>query len=138
MSGLEVAGLVLGTLPIAIKGVKAYIDMMSSVKSVKRDLKHMLRDLETEKVLMENTCEALLVGVVPTSMIDKMIEAPFGPEWKQYDERLRLRLWRSYKQFEEQVSDMMKSIEDLREKLCLHPDGQVGILYLKSCPVEVN
>lgn len=125
MSGLDVAGLVLGALPLAVKGLKAYLELVSSLKNVRRDLQGMIRDIETERVLFQNTCESLLVDIVPPSKVDAMIEAPFGAEWKRYDDELRLRLWRSSDEFKKQVSEMKSAVEALEQKLCLLPNGQV-------------
>ncbi|KAI0454724.1 hypothetical protein F5B21DRAFT_473944 [Xylaria acuta] len=76
MAGLEVAGLVLGTLPLAVKAVQGYRETFYSIKNVKRDLDYIERDLQTEKLRLQNTCEGLLVGIVPPRKIHSMIEDP--------------------------------------------------------------
>jgi hypothetical protein len=128
MSGLEVVGVVLGTLPLAIKALQAYRDVFSSVKNGKRDLVCLVRILETEQLLLQNTCESLLIGIAPPLMIDTMIDDPFGPEWKKFDDELRLRLWRSYAKFEEHVAEMCFAVSELKGKLNIGEDGQVGII----------
>lgn len=125
MSGLEVVGVVLGTLPLAIKALQAYRDVLSSVRNGKRDLICLVRILETEQLLLQNTCESLLVGIVPPLMIDTMIDDPFGPGWKKFDNELRLRLWRSYEKFEEHVAEMGVAVSELKGKLNIGEDGQV-------------
>jgi hypothetical protein len=84
MSGLEIAGLVLGALPPAVKAIQGYRETLSLIKNVKRDLDYLERDLETERIRFQDTCEALLVGIVPPIKINAMITDPFGPEWKFY------------------------------------------------------
>ncbi|KAM7204679.1 hypothetical protein V8F20_003463 [Naviculisporaceae sp. PSN 640] len=123
MSGMEVAGVVLGVLPLAIKAVKQYMDILSSVKDAKRTLKYLLQDLETEQVRLETTCEVLLDGIVPHDAIDSLIRNPLGSEWKQYNEKLRLRLWTRAQRFEEQIAEMQAAVEELRRKLCIETDG---------------
>lgn len=125
MSGIEVAGVVLGVLPLAIKAVKEYMDILSSVKDAKRTLKFLLQDLETEHIRLETTCEVLLDGVVPPSAIDRLIRAPLGPEWRLYNDRLRLRLWTRSRKFEEQIGEMQMAVNELRTKLCIESDGSV-------------
>jgi hypothetical protein len=122
---MEVAGLVLGVLPLAIQAIETYRDILHSIKSVKRDLDNLIRDLGTERLLLENTCESLLVGIAPPSKIDAMIEDPFGPEWKKFNDQLRLRLWRSSGQFEKKVAEMNGAVTELTRKLGLEADGTV-------------
>jgi exonuclease VII small subunit len=125
MSGFEVAGVVLGVLPLAIKAAKAYMDILSSMKDAKRNLKALVHDLETEQIRLETTCEVLLDGIVPHLLIDRLVRAPLGPEWALYSDQLRLRLWRTSTKFEEQVSEMLAAVKELQAKLCMEADGSV-------------
>lgn len=128
MSGLEVAGLalgVLGAIPVAIKALQVYKDTLS-IKQAERHLACLIRDLETEHVRLQNTCETLLVGIVPPLKIDDMLKVPFGSEWAPYNEPLRLKLWKSSEEFKEHVLEMDKAVRELREKLCIETDGKVS------------
>ena len=125
MSGFEVAGVVLGVLPLAIKAAKAYMDILSSMKDAKRNLKALVHDLETEQIRLETTCEVLLDGIVPHLVIDRLVRAPLGPEWALYSDQLRLRLWTTSIKFEEQVSEMLGAVKELQAKLCMEADGSV-------------
>lgn len=128
MSGLEVVGVVLGVLPVAVKAAQGYMTILSSMKDAHRNLKALIRDLETEHIRLQTTCELLLDGIAPPSVIDKLIQNPFGPDWKPYNDHLRLRLWTTAGKFEEQVAEMQNAANELRTKLCLEPDGSVGRL----------
>jgi len=127
MSGLEIVGVVLGVLPLAVKALQGYLRLFSSMKrgTVQRNLNELIRDLQTEQIMLQNTCELLLDGVVPQSAIDRLILAPFGPDWQPYNERLKLRLWTPSGNFETQVAELQKAVQELREKLCLEADGSV-------------
>ncbi|OAA58662.1 hypothetical protein ISF_06445 [Cordyceps fumosorosea ARSEF 2679] len=130
MSGFEIVGLalaVLGVLPAAVEAVKGYKTLLSSIKHVERDLGTLIRDLETEQVRLRTTCEMLLDGVVPYSIIDTLIENPFGTEWQPYKDQLRLRLWSSSAKFEEHVLEMQKAAFDLNVKLNIQANGQTAI-----------
>ena len=127
MSGFEVVGIVLGALPIAVKAAQGYMAILSSVKDAHRNLKALIRDLETENIRLQTTCELLLDGIAPPSVVDKLIQTPFGPDWKPYNDQLRLRLWTTAGKFEEQVVEMRNAADELRAKLCLEPDGSVGL-----------
>lgn len=48
MSGFEIAGVVLGVLPLVIEAVKGYMHILSSLKDARRNLKALVHDLETE------------------------------------------------------------------------------------------
>lgn len=129
MSGFEIAGVVLGVLPLVIEAAKGYIHILSSVKDAQRNLKALVHDLETEQIRLETTCEVLLDGVAPPSAIDRMIRTPLGPEWKLYDDQLKLRLWTASKRFELQVAEMQEAAADLQAKLCVERDGSVRASY---------
>lgn len=138
MSGMEVAGVILGVLPLAIKAVKQYMDILSSVKDATRTLKYLLQDLETEQVRLETTCEVLLDSIVPHDVIDRLIRTPLGSEWKQYNEKLRLRLWSTAQRFEEQIAELQVAVEELRTKLCIEPDGTVCHIPKFKPPLYAN
>ncbi|KAL6408888.1 hypothetical protein AUP68_07836 [Ilyonectria robusta] len=128
MSGFEVVGVVLGVLPLAIEALKTYKSTLSSMKNVERSLKALIQDLETEQVRLRTTCEVLLEGIVPLSMIDTLLEKPFGPQWEPYDHQLRLRLWTSSGKFEEQVAEMQNAAEELKNNLSIQAAGKGKIL----------
>ncbi|KAI0435611.1 hypothetical protein F4803DRAFT_544977 [Xylaria telfairii] len=127
MSGLEVAGLVLGVLPIAVKAIQGYREIFHSIKNIDQDLRHIELDLETERLRLQNTCETLLVGIVPPTKIHSMIEDPLGPDWKSYTEKLRLRLYTSYELFEKRVIEMSEATKELRLRLGIEEGSQVRV-----------
>lgn len=122
---MEAAGLVLGVIPLAIQALSTYRELLSSMKNAKRDLGYLIRDLNTEQQILQNTCEILLRGIVPDSVLDDMIENPFGPGWTQYDNEVRLRLWRSAEVFRERVGDMKQAAIQLQEKLAIGQSKKV-------------
>ncbi|KAH8787888.1 hypothetical protein F5883DRAFT_400437 [Diaporthe sp. PMI_573] len=140
MSGIEIAGLVLGALPLAIQALEIYRSTLSSMRtrSVTRDLEFMIRDLGTEQQILQNTCETLLQGIVPDSLIDAMIDNPFGPDWKTFDDQLRLRLWRSCGQFQLKVTEMQVAVQELQEKLSIQADGKTKLLDRRSILAELK
>lgn len=129
---MEAAGLVLGVIPLAIKALDTYRDVLSTIKNVKRDLEYMTRDLKTEHQILQNTCEILLRGIAPDSVLDDMIEDPFGPAWKQYEGEVRLRLWRSADVFQERIMEMRQAAMDLRQRLAIDSNGKVRPIMICS------
>ncbi|KAL6696786.1 hypothetical protein J3F84DRAFT_407510 [Trichoderma pleuroticola] len=126
MSGLEVLGAitgVLGILPVAVDALKTHKGILSSIQNAARDLASLIRDLETEKVRLQTTCERLLEGVAPLAMIDGMTKDLFGAVWEKYSHSLRLRFWESEQEFINLTLDMRDDAMELRDKLCIYGDS---------------
>ena len=122
MSGFEVAGAVLGSIPLAISALEHYRDGLRAVqrwRKYERELQSMIRNLETEKARLQNVCEKLLVGLVPPSRIEAMVDDPTCHLWleKETQKRIRARLWRSWSVFEETTQNMQTAIKELIGKL---------------------
>ena len=134
MSGFEIAGVVLGSLPIVVSALQVYIKGASTMQKWRfyaRELRSLIRTLETEHAKLQNVCEKLLMGIVPETQIEIMINDPLGLAWQNRDvsAKIRLRLWRSSKIFEENLQDMEETMEELKSKLGLGPDGKVRSFY---------
>lgn len=123
---MEVAGLVLGALPLAIQVFEKYRTILSTMKNTKQELDSIIRDLQTEKLILENTCESLLRGIASDFEIEHMIQHPYGDAWKEYDDEVRLRVWRSGRLFQELVEDMRNATAELEGKLALDSYGKVS------------
>ncbi|KAL1847518.1 hypothetical protein Daus18300_013941 [Diaporthe australafricana] len=121
---MEVAGLVLGALPLAIQVFEKYRTILSTMKNTKHELDSIIRDLQTEKLILENTCEILLRGIASDFEIEHMIQHPYGDAWKKYDDEVRLRVWKSGRLFQERVEDMMNATTELQGKLALDRRGK--------------
>lgn len=127
---MEVAGLVLGALPVAIQAFQTYRTILSTMKNTKNELESMIRDLKTQEVILQNTCTILLRGIAPDSEIYDMIDRPYGDTWRRYNDEVRLRLGKSERLFQERVVEMMEATTELQEKLAL--DSQGKVIYFPS------
>jgi hypothetical protein len=130
MSGFEVAGVVLGGVPVIVSALKLYIEGASTLQRWRfytRELKSLIRSLETEQTKLQNVYERLLVDIVPATKIEEMIHDPFGPLWMEEASATKIhqRLWRSAKVFHDNVLDMSDAIEEMKKKLDLDADGKV-------------
>ncbi|KAL5607175.1 hypothetical protein FOBRF1_007672 [Fusarium oxysporum] len=131
MSGFEVAGIVLGSIPIVVSALQCYMNGLGTLqnfRSYKRILRSLILTLKTEHVNLQNICEKLLTGIAPQTRIEEMIRDPFGDLWREEEifNKLRLRLWSSLQVFDDRVQDMREAIEEMMEKLNIGPDGKVG------------
>ncbi|KAK4213298.1 hypothetical protein QBC37DRAFT_440899 [Rhypophila decipiens] len=88
MSGFEVAGIVLGSIPLLISALEHYGDGVRTIQKWRKyesELRSVVRNLKTERVKLLNVCEKLLDGLVPASMVDTMVEDPFGELWQEQE-----------------------------------------------------
>ncbi|KAF7506265.1 hypothetical protein GJ744_012073 [Endocarpon pusillum] len=85
MSGIELAGLVLGALPVVVAGLESYIKGVATIKryfKYKNELKSLRTSLTTEYDIFRNNCEELLEGLVQTQKMALLLIDPGGALWK--------------------------------------------------------
>ncbi|KAF5970483.1 hypothetical protein FBULB1_9680 [Fusarium bulbicola] len=131
MSGFEVAGIVLGSIPIVVSALQCYMNGLGTLqnfRSYKRILRSLILSLKTEHLSLRDICEKLLMGIAPQTRVEEMIRDPFGDLWREEEifDKLRLRLWSSLQVFDDRVQEMREAIEEMMEKLNIGPDGKVG------------
>ncbi|KAI1828134.1 hypothetical protein F4861DRAFT_244948 [Xylaria intraflava] len=126
MPGLEIVGVVLGALPVAIEAARAYRDTLSAFRNAKKAMDDLVLDLETERLILRDTCELLLDGIAQPDEIISMIENPLGPEWKSYEKQLGLKLWESVHVFDEHVKHMLEATQALKLRLGIEEGSQVN------------
>lgn len=136
MSGLEIAGVVLGVIPLFISALEHYEEGLRPLsalrwKSYRRELSKYRSKLSVEYGLYTNALEELLVDVVSEADLANMMAAGYGPAWKQpaLDKRLRTRLGRVYETYflvMKQMRDVMARIASL---LDLQNQGTVRALF---------
>lgn len=129
---MEVAGVVLGGLPLAINALRQYRSFITSLKNVQRDLDSIIRCLRTQQRILENTCEALLQGIVPQLDITTMITKPFDSLWTKYEGRIKLRLDQDWDIFQGTAKEMKTIVDDLQAKLALNKNGKVSTILVCS------
>lgn len=130
MSGIEIVGLILGSIPLVISALEHYADGVTTLQRYRRyrlELTMLINILRTEQTKLLNTCDKLLVGLAPPSRIEAMLDEPFGPMWCEPDlqKDIQLRLWRSHGVFETTISDVYAAIQEIYVKLGLRPDGTI-------------
>jgi hypothetical protein len=143
MSGVEIAGLVLASIPLVVSALEHYSDGMSTFERwwrYKREVNRVVRLLVAEQALFQGTCEKLLNAVVTPTELERLIELPGGAQWKDstLDESLRRHLGRSYDSYMSCVEDMNAVLKDLEARLELDPNGKVGILTFPSARLLIK
>lgn len=136
MSGIEVAGLVLGAIPLVIEAFNVYKGTVSKVSKWRRytrEVDRIVRSLRLEHARLESICEKLLSGLVPGTEIDAMMKDPSGPLWKAegLHDKMGIRLWKSGEDFMGTVEDINYAIDEIKSKLNL-VDGEASLSVYKT------
>lgn len=96
VTGVEVAGLVLGSFPILIEGLKVYGNGVDTIKKLRSEsckivLDGFLRQIEIECVNYKGICERLLYERINTQLLEAITRDPRSPAWESTDVRLALK-----------------------------------------------
>lgn len=142
MSGFEVAGVVLGSLPLVVVALEAYSNFLRDWGKAPFELKSLNRQLTTERAKLYNICNQLISDVVPQSDIEPMLQNPFGPLWqsKATKQKIRSRLWDSYEPFEETILEVGEALDSITRRLRVQisQDGQVSWLGSSTMRLLIN
>jgi hypothetical protein len=137
MSGLEVAGVVLGSLPLVISALEHYANGIHTAKRYwryKLELRSLILQIDTERGIFLNTLEQLLSGLVRIEHMTEFLSNPGGLAWHDVEVQLKLRLRSAYEIYFGNVNGMARSLKRIREKLALDPDsGKVRPSKRCSC-----
>jgi hypothetical protein len=123
MSGIEIAGLVLGVFPVLISALKAYregAETMTDWWKIARAYKKTQQDLSYHQILFEGNVERFLLPlVVDDDELTVLMADPAGNRWEndELEARLRQRLPKSYDLFLDIICDISKLVESLKKEL---------------------
>lgn len=122
MPGFEVAGAVLGVIPLVISALEHYQHGVQALKKWRRyenNIQCLIRNINVERARLQNVCEKLLDGLVPPYQIDAMVDNPNGDLWtnEEVQEKIRVRLWKSSTVFEETLRDIQVAMVHLSERV---------------------
>ncbi|XPS78885.1 hypothetical protein M3J09_010884 [Ascochyta lentis] len=125
MSGLEVAGVVLGALPLVISALEHYTNGIRDIKRYyryKAELQSLIDGVRTQEVIFSDTLEQLLTGIVRADEMAAFIANPAAHP--DVDLRLRKRLREGYDTYFANVRGMETALAVMMVKLALGPDGK--------------
>ncbi|CVK89852.1 uncharacterized protein FMAN_04009 [Fusarium mangiferae] len=122
MSGLEIAGLVLGAIPIAIETLKMGSQGIVIYKRSRRyenELERLMNKFENERVRLQDVFEKLLVDLVPHSRIESLVQNPLGllEDEPELNAKLRRRLWRGFDLFNKTLGEIKTAMEEATERI---------------------
>ncbi|KAF2029209.1 hypothetical protein EK21DRAFT_101286 [Setomelanomma holmii] len=117
MSGLEVVGQVLESLPLVISSLEHYADCITRTKRYwryKSELRPLILQITTERAIFINTIEQLFHGIIRIEHMTEFLANSGGTQ----------RLKGAYAVYFANVSGMANSLARIRVKLALDPDGK--------------
>lgn len=153
MSGVEVAGLILGCLPLMIQGVSEYdndeqesrrADGMVAIESYKegldpikamfgreKELPVFIRKLRTQHDHYEQTIQLLFGSITSDAEFAKMTADPGSSQelWKSKETALQDKLQHAYKSYQRTMSEIERITKAIASKLDLDRAAEVGTMH---------
>jgi hypothetical protein len=142
MSGIEIAGLILGAFPLLIQALKTYregAEVLNDWWKIERTYKKTTRDLKYNQLLFEGNMERLLLPLVADD--DELLALMADPAGKHWEDaglelRLRQRLPKSYDLFLENIGEISGLVDSLKKEIGLK--GKFGVLLTKVTPCQTR
>ena len=122
MSGVEIAGIVLGAIPLVISALEHYEDLIDPTKAFilyRGELARAVRELGNQYASYEQSVQLLLTPITDGQELSEMLENSDSPYWKDpdIDNALRSSLGRAYNSYLRVNSDIQRVIIALAERL---------------------
>ena len=123
MSGIEVAGLVLGSFPLLISALEHWrtaVEIYDDWWQVKKEYKKCKQELLCAELALEGNLERFLLPlVVDDDMVQELMAEPRGPKWKdaELEKKLKELLPKSYNLFLETIDEIQNVMGLLGEEL---------------------
>jgi hypothetical protein len=123
MSGIEIAGLVLGAFPLLIFALESYregAEVVGDWWKIERAYKKCKQDLKYHQLLFEGNIERFLLPlVVDDDELKQLMENPAGTAWEdpELEKRLQERLPKAYDTFLGVMIDINNLMEKFKKAL---------------------
>jgi len=140
MSGFEIAGVVLGSVPLLISGLEHYRDGIETIKTMvqyEMAIDSILVTVSTNLAIYRQNLEMLVQRFMLTEdLLDELWHNPRSAAWidKSLDQKLQEQFGSQaeYETYILAVRRLHKRIDKLRKKLELDQNFQVGLLFYPS------
>lgn len=138
MSGLEIAGIVLGAFPVLTQGLKQFREWAKTAEHFKHihlEYNRWLSELGVQELYFKNHLKTLLL---PTLIDDARIRAlladPSGPGWKEETvvAAIRTRLGDGFELYLQCLEGMHDTLQEMREELPLSDDSMQKYIQISS------
>lgn len=128
MSGIEVAGLVLGAFPIAIWALEQYRDVarvMGFWYEIRSEYQRSFHELKFHRLTFRRNLERLILPLVSDdAQLQRLISDPGGEAWKDPDiqKALEARLHGSYELYLDILGELQRVMQELNKELVIDND----------------
>lgn len=134
MSGIEVAGLVLGAIPLLIAALEHHESGLDRIKAFWNwgdELSKFRRTLGLLLVSYDLTLRVLLAPMITDARLEEMLANPSGDLWKSEDvcRQLQCRLDVAYTPYLDIISEIERIIIEISSKLNINRANKVGNLF---------
>ena len=123
MSGIEIAGLLLGAFPLLVSALEHYrqsAEVLDDWWQIKKEYKKCKNEIKVQELAFEGSLERFLLPlVVEDDQIAALIAEPGGTKWKDpaLEDKVKSRLPKSYELFIDTIYDIKSTVDDLKEEL---------------------
>ncbi|KAK2744250.1 hypothetical protein FQN57_004335 [Myotisia sp. PD_48] len=136
ITGVETAGLVLGSVPLIVAALEFYragVKTCLRYRRYRSELKDLSSNIQTEKTIYYNTIGMLLSGIIPDQALPEFLANPCGEQWsdRELDQALRARLAGSFDSYMGTIDQINTIMEDFKGKLKLNQSGKAQFQDLK-------
>ncbi|KAF2249995.1 hypothetical protein BU26DRAFT_404863, partial [Trematosphaeria pertusa] len=124
MSGLEIAGVLLGAFPLIISGLEHWRDVAKVggfFWKVRKEYTKCRSDVQFHEILYKRNLKELLLPIVSDAdEVGRLVRDPGGRGWKDktLQDRLEARLQESYKVYMDIIAEMNETAGELTKELC--------------------
>ena len=138
MSGLEVAGVVLGAFPLLLSGIEHWRDVAKVGDlywHIRKHHKKCQRDIEYHEFMYKRNLKELLIPVTENAdEVARLVAEPGGQGWgdKALQERLKGRLNDSYELYLRIITEMNDVVEEFNREICFDKENVQGGLSLSE------
>ena len=141
MSGIEIAGLLLGAFPLLISALEHYrksAKVLEDWWQIKREYKKCINELKVQEMAFQNNLEKFLLPlIVDDDEIATLMNDPGGIRWKEQEleKKLENRLPKSYNLFVDTIEEIRTVMDFLKDELGFSRakfqesmEGKVGVV----------
>ena len=131
MSGLEIVGILLGGTSLLISSLEHLSEGRDAARRWKhhdKQLETLLEQLEVDRTILRNVCEALLHRLVNKDQLDAMLDDPTAGWWddKLVRRKIKRRLDTGFTSFAFLVHEINEGILSLQKRLGTNSNDPVS------------
>ncbi|KAF2128931.1 hypothetical protein P153DRAFT_357424 [Dothidotthia symphoricarpi CBS 119687] len=129
MSGLEIAGVVLGAFPLLVSGIEHWRDVAKVggfFWRIRKEYTKCQHNIQFHEILYKKNLRELLLPLIPDAdEVAQLIADPGGQRWGDLalQERLEGRLHESYQLYQDTITEMNEIAQELKKELCFDKDN---------------